>query len=169
MKKLFDFIMSFILVAATYVISKLVMGDGYHQEWYQLFKPSFAPHHHIYKFIWPVLYMLFAYVLYAVYSADNRTLNGKTRKKLLTYLMVDLVGKVAWGFVFFRLELPLYAFIISITMNIMNILIFKHLYHSMRNVALVFLPYLIWLMFAAVMNGTFIYNFVILTLKALES
>jgi tryptophan-rich sensory protein len=168
MQRMLNFIISLLVVATSYFLGKMLMGDGYHEEWYQMFKPHFFHFGHWAKFIWPLVYFAFAYVLFMVYSADARSLNAKIKKKLLWYLGFDLIGKIAWGYIFFRLELPLYSFILLITMNVMNIIIFKNLYHSMRSVSYIFLPYVLTILYAAIMNGAFIYNFVILTLKALE-
>ncbi len=127
-------------------------GDS---QWYmQLDKPFFMPPGWVFGPVWTVLYFLMAVSLFLVWDKGLRS--GKVRSAIVCFL-IQLVLNAAWTPVFFGAHLILLGFIVIILLFvaiIATIIFFKKISTA---AAVLLLPYLLWVGFAAILNGSIWY------------
>ena len=113
--------------------------------WYvTLNKPSFNPPNWVFGPVWTVLYILMGISLFLVWKSDNR----------LAFILfgVQLGLNLLWSLLFFGLQQPFFAFIEIVLLwgaIIATIIVF---YSISRIAALLLVPYILWVTFAAILN-----------------
>lgn len=119
-------------------------------EWYaSLRKPAFNPPSWIFGPVWTTLYVLMAIAAWLVW----RSAGWRNGRKALTLFFVQLALNLAWSGIFFALQSPGWAMaeIVALWLAILatTILFFRH--STIAGALMV--PYLLWVSFAAVLNG----------------
>lgn len=117
--------------------------------WYAgLTRPVFAPPNWIFGPVWTTLYLLMGFALYIVWVS-----NSPKKKIALTVFGIQLVLNALWSFLFFGLESPFLAFleIIVLWASILASMIL--FYPIAKKATWLLLPYILWVSFAAVLNG----------------
>jgi translocator protein len=110
-------------------------------------KPSFSPPNYLFGPVWTVLYILMGISLYLVWK------EGYTKhKKEITVFGIQLSLNLLWSILFFGMRNPLLAFI-DILLLWAFILYTAILFHkTSKTAAYLFIPYLLWVTFASVLN-----------------
>jgi benzodiazapine receptor len=120
-------------------------------DWYtEIQKPSFNPPNYLFGPVWTALYLLMGISLYMILQAPK----SKIKTKAIWIFAIQLSLNFAWSFLFFKFHLLGLAFIeiILIWMSILTmIIIFSKIN---KTAAYLQIPYLIWVSFASVLNGT---------------
>ena len=118
--------------------------------WYAtLTKPAFSPPNWIFSPVWITLYVLMGLALFLVWRKGLQTEGVKTA---LFFFGVQLALNTLWSILFFGLKMPLLAFIeIVILWDFILITLLKFKKIS-KSSALLLVPYLLWVSFAAVLN-----------------
>jgi tryptophan-rich sensory protein len=130
-----------------YIASIFNRGQGVYYK--ALAKPNFAPPSWLFGVIWPILYLLMAIAAYIIWIKRKE---GKHTGKALALYIFQLMLNFAWPFVFFRLNLFGIAFLLIVFLLIIVLLTtISFLKHS-KLAALLMVPYVIWLVYAAVLN-----------------
>jgi len=127
--------------------------------WYSsLNKLSFSPPNWIFGPVWTVLYIFMSVAIWIVYEKTKATDNIFS-KKILRMYFYHLVINLTWSFVFFYYHLIFTAFM-NILFLIIAIIILMILYYPRSKTAfLLMTPYLIWVLFASVLNfGLYLIN-----------
>ena len=127
--------------------------------WYSsLNKLSFSPPNWIFGPVWTVLYIFMSVAIWIVYEKTKATDNIFS-KKILRIYFYHLVINLTWSFVFFYYHLIFTAFM-NILFLIVAIIILMILYYPRSKTAfLLMTPYLIWVLFASVLNfGLYLIN-----------
>ncbi len=106
--------------------------------------------------VWTLLYTLIGVAAYLVYvSAAQR----KAKIRAYSIYAAQLVLNASWSIVFFGLQSPGYAFLIILLLLgtiILNGIVF---YRLVRVSGLLFIPYVMWVLFASYLNlAIFILN-----------
>ena len=110
-------------------------------------KPIFAPPAIIFPIVWGILYILMGISSYLVYISDS-----KYKKTGLIFYVIQLVVNALWTMIFFRFENFLFAFIwLLLLLGIVVIMLF-YFYKSDKKAFYLQIPYLIWLIFALILN-----------------
>lgn len=110
-------------------------------------KPIFAPPAIIFPIVWGILYILMGISSYLVYISDSRY-----KKTGLIFYAIQLVVNALWTMIFFRFENFLFAFIwLLLLLGIVVIMLF-YFYKSDKKAFYLQIPYLIWLIFALILN-----------------
>ncbi len=110
-------------------------------------KPIFAPPAIIFPIVWGILYILMGISSYLVYISDSRY-----KKIGLIFYAIQLVLNALWTMIFFRFENFLFAFIwLLVLLGIVVIMLF-YFYKSDKKAFYLQIPYLIWLIFALILN-----------------
>ncbi|MDO6354057.1 TspO/MBR family protein [Caloramator sp. CAR-1] len=112
-----------------------------------LIKPPFAPPAWIFGPVWTVLYLLMGISLYRVLKEKDSDI-----QKALILFGVQLFLNFIWSPVFFIFNLRLLAFIIILILIVFVILTAKNFYKVDKLSGLLFIPYIIWLVFASILN-----------------
>ena len=116
--------------------------------WYaHLLRPAIAPPNWVFAPVWTTLYVLMAVAAWRVW----RVAGAVSRPLLLFYLQLAL--NAAWSFLFFKAHHIAYA-LADIVALLVAILATSHAFGRRDRVAqILFLPYLVWVSFATVLNG----------------
>lgn len=118
--------------------------------WYaDLIKPVFNPPSQIFAPVWTMLYILMGISAFIIW---NNGLDDQRVKIALSIFVGQLVLNVLWSIIFFGLRMPLLAFIEIIvlwTAILFAIIGFKKI---STTAALLLIPYLLWVSFAAILN-----------------
>ena len=118
-------------------------GDNYKE----LVQPSFAPPSILFPIVWTILYTLMGISSYIVSES-----NSYYKAEALFIYYVQLLVNLLWSFVFFSLGWYLISFIWILLLIGLVILMIKRFYSISKVSALIQIPYLLWLIFASVLN-----------------
>ena len=120
----------------------LIYGD--------LVKPNFSPPSIVFPIAWTILYVLMGIASYKVYMLKYDNIDVSAA--LFVYA-IQLLLNFLWTFIFFGFRLYGLAFIELIVLILFVILTIKRFYKKAgKKAALLLLPYLIWLIYAGVLN-----------------
>jgi benzodiazapine receptor len=116
-------------------------------EWYaRLAKPSFNPPNWIFAPIWTILYILIAIAGWRVWDY------GLTKPQ--QFWWAQLVLNFLWSPTFFGLQQMGLALIVIALLLVAIIGFIKATWEPDRHSALLFLPYLVWVAFATLLNAS---------------
>jgi len=119
--------------------------------WYtQLEKPWFQPPAWIFGPVWTVLYLLMGISLFLIWRSER----GAFRSRGLLLFFIQIALNFAWSFIFFQFRQPGWAFteiiLLWITLTAM-VAVFSRV---SKAAAWLQVPYLLWVSFATVLNGS---------------
>lgn len=142
-----------LLTVPTVLLAGIASGklsdSGYGNRWFDLLaKPAIMPPSWVFPFAWTILYIVTALALAFILNAPK----GKARSVAITLFLVQLGLNLAWSPVFFGMHRIMLAFGILLAIIFWagaTTLIF---WRIRRAAGLLMLPYLAWLLFAAVLN-----------------
>lgn len=118
-------------------------------DWYdQLAKPTWTPPNWLFGPVWSVLYALMAVSGWLVWQRSDR---GEAREPL-AWGTVQLGLNVAWSWLFFGLESPLLGLLNILVLWLAIIATVIACWRRSRLAAVLLLPYLVWVTFAAGLN-----------------
>ncbi len=118
--------------------------------WYRsLAKPAFNPPDWVFGPVWTLLYAMIA-------VAGARTFIGFPKTAAMRLWWAALALNFAWSPLFFGLREPALALVVVIGLVVSVLLYILSSWKQDRASALLFLPYLAWTSFAAVLNGAIV-------------
>lgn len=121
--------------------------------WYKyISKPSWNPPNWLFGPVWTVLYFLMGFALALIWHADKP---GKKSAEGL--FIIQFALNLTWSFIFFNMHLPGWAFAEIVVMLLFIILTVISFYRINKTAAYLLVPYLLWVSFATVLNGTIWY------------
>ena len=121
--------------------------------WYDtLNKPLLNPPAEIFKPAWIILYITIFLALLIYTKQKKRQVRG------YVYFIIQLVLNLIWAPLFFGKHNILAAFIDIVLLNIFVILTIKEFYKASKASAIILIPYLIWILFAAYLNFSILIN-----------
>jgi tryptophan-rich sensory protein len=119
--------------------------------WYALLnKPAFNPPGWIFGPMWSILYILMGISLFLIW----RSAPGALRNRALLIFGIQLLLNFAWSFVFFYFGQPGLAFAEIILLWICILAMILQFRRISQTAALLQIPYLAWVGFAAYLNGS---------------
>ena len=114
--------------------------------WYvDLIKSPLNPPSFVFGIVWPILYLLMAYVAFR--SAD----------KIWKLFIPQLILNAAWSWMFFYMHAPLLALINISILIFLNQKILVILKNESKVLFWLYLPYVLWLAFAAFLNASIVF------------
>ena len=135
-----------LLVILTSIIGSLanlnINSDGWYEE---LIKSSLNPPSYVFGIVWPILYVIMAFVSFRV--AD----------KIALIFIIQLIFNAAWSWLFFYFHFPEVALIDIAILIYLNQRILLIINKESRILFYLYLPYLIWLFFAAFLNASIVW------------
>jgi len=131
------------------MISGKVAGSGESNPWFEaLAQPALMPPGWVFGAAWSVLYILMGLALALILNARG----AKGRGVAIILFVVQLALNLAWSPVFFAMHRIMLAFGLLLAI-LLWATVTAILFHRIRPVAgWLLLPYLAWLIFAAVLN-----------------
>ena len=135
-----------LLVILTCVIGSLANIYINSDDWYSgLIKSPLNPPSYIFGIVWPILYAIMAFVSF------------KIAEKISTLFMMQLLVNAAWSWLFFYFHAPVIALLDISVLIFLNQKILTILRGESKLLFYLYLPYLIWLSFAAFLNASIIF------------
>ena len=135
-----------LLVIFTSVIGSLANIYINSDDWYSgLIKSPLNPPSYIFGIVWPILYAIMAFVSF------------KVAEKISTLFMIQLAFNATWSWLFFYFHAPVIALLDISILILLNQKILIILREESKLLFYLYLPYLIWLSFAAFLNASIIF------------
>lgn len=110
-------------------------------------KPPLTPPAFVFPIVWLILYLLMGLSAYLIYKTDS-----PIKKKALTIYGVSLALNFVWPFLFFVFQAFLLSFIWLIVLWATVLYMILEFFKINTAAALLQIPYLLWLSFAAYLN-----------------
>jgi len=131
------------------VVGFITSGSGNYST-YNL--PSFAPPGYLFPIVWSILYILMGISSYIVYES-----NSFYRNKALDIYKKQLIVNLLWSFIFFVFNLKTLAFLWIVLLIVLVIMMIRYFYLISKTAGLIQIPYLLWLIFAAILNLSIVF------------
>ncbi|MGD9810326.1 MAG: TspO/MBR family protein [Sphingobium sp.] len=130
-------------------LSGRMAGSGYGNRWFAaLAKPDFMPPGWVFPVAWSLLYLLLGLSLAMILHARGARFRGVA----ILFFVLQLAANYAWSPVFFRYHMVTEAFWLILLIFALSA-VTAWLFARIRPVAaILMLPYLAWLIFAAMLN-----------------
>jgi translocator protein len=121
--------------------------------WYATInKPSFNPPDWLFGPVWSLLFTLMGIALWLVINSKH------TNKKIaLRLFVIQFVLNMLWSLIFFTWHQPLLAFVEIIVLIVAIIFTIKYFYTIHKSTLYLLLPYLLWVIFASILNASIAY------------
>ena len=153
MSKYKPYIISFAITFATALLGGIVTYLGM-DSFEKVVQPPLAPPSFLFPIVWTILYSLMAFGAARIYIKSGSQLSGA----LLLYV-VQLFFNFWWSVIFFGFGAYLTAFIWLVILWILVLAMIIAFYKIDKLSALIQIPYLLWLTFAAYLNlGIYLLN-----------
>ena len=152
MKKnnLYDLLIFVLSAELVGVLSSLFAGN-ISTVYETLEKPPLSPSSWVFPIVWVILYALMGISAYLVYRSDSEPVRVKSA---LRVYWLQLLVNFSWSIVFFRFQAFWAAFVVLIILLILVITMLVKFAKIRPAAALINVPYLLWLLFAAYLNLT---------------
>ncbi|MDC0616466.1 tryptophan-rich sensory protein [bacterium] len=135
-----------------FVILALLLGglsssDTANDLWYlELNKSSLNPPGYVFGIVWPILYILMSISAFRTY-AETKNL-----------FLIQLFFNAIWSWLFFAFHMPLIALLNIWFLIALNIRLTIDMFKLDRISGILFIPYVIWLLFASYLNLYIVIN-----------
>ena len=134
-----------LLVILTSIIGSLANVYINSDTWYEeLIKSPLNPPSYVFGIVWPILYAIMAFVSF------------KMAEKISTLFILQLLANAAWSWIFFYFHAPLIALVDISVLIYLNFKIISVIKVESSILFYMYLPYLIWLSFAAFLNASIV-------------
>ena len=134
------------LVLMTSIIGSIANINITSDSWYdELIKSSLNPPGFVFGIVWPILYLLMAIVSF------------QASEKIWKLFILQLILNAAWSWIFFYFQAPIIALLDIVFLIVINLKILSQLRSLSTLLFSLYLPYLLWLFFAAFLNISIIY------------
>ena len=119
------------------------------RSWYDgINKPSFTPPGGVIGSVWTLLFTLMGISLYLVWTSPSSNI----KIIALTFFVIQFIFNVAWSYLFFGLNKPLWA-LIEILVLLAFILITTFYFFKVNKLSgYLLIPYILWVSFASFLN-----------------
>ena len=135
-----------ILVILTSVIGSLANIYISSDDWYSsLIKSSLNPPSFVFGIVWPILYVLMGIIAY------------KLAHKIAPIFIMQLVLNAAWSWIFFYFHAPFIALLDIGLLIYLNQRILMIIKKESGALYFLYLPYILWLLFAALLNASIVF------------
>ena len=135
-----------LLVILTSIIGSLANVYINSDTWYEeLIKSPLNPPSYVFGIVWPILYAIMAFVSF------------KMAEKISTLFILQLLANAAWSWIFFYFHAPLIALVDIGVLIYLNLKIISVVKIESPILFYMYLPYLVWLSFAAFLNASIIF------------
>ena len=122
-------------------------------DWYPtLVKPSFNPPNWIFAPVWSMLYIMMGVAAGLVWNRMEQ--EREVVKKALIFFAIQLALNALWSYLFFGLHNPMLAGLEIIVLWLMIFETYVQFGKINKIAGYLFLPYLAWVSFAAVLNAS---------------
>jgi len=122
--------------------------------WYaSLNQPSFNPPNWVFGPVWTTLYIILGISLFLIWKLPP----SKQRNQAILIFMAQLLLNFCWSFIFFYFKMIGLALIDILALWIMILVMLIRFYKLKPLAAYINIPYLLWVTFAAALNGAYFF------------
>lgn len=122
--------------------------------WYvYLNKPFFSPPNWVFAPVWTVLYALMGVSFFLIWKNGWKKHKARIAR---THFCIQLALNFIWTPVFFGLKLPLLALVIITALWVWILVTMRAFYPISKIASLLFIPYLLWVTFATLLNASIV-------------
>lgn len=140
-------ILSILICLSAGIIGSLFTTSNIDTWYASLQKPFFSPPNWIFAPVWTMLYVLMGVSVYFIY--ENKS---KLKLDALKIFGIQLFLNAIWSIIFFGLHKLFFAFTDILLIDIFVVLTMVKFYKIDKKAAYLLIPYLIWILFATVLN-----------------
>ena len=112
-----------------------------------MIQPSFAPPGIVFPIVWSILYTLMGISSYIVLESDSYS-----KDEAIFIYVVQLIVNLLWSFFFFTFKWYFFSFIWILLLIFLVSVMIKKFYDISKISGYIQIPYLVWLIFAAILN-----------------
>ena len=121
-------------------------------DWYAtLVKPGFTPPNGAFPIVWTILFVMMAISAWLVWRARG---DEGDKKTALVWFGIQLALNVFWSFAFFWMHSPPFGFGVIMALIVAIVITIVFFDRLSRLAALLLMPYVLWVGFAAGLNFT---------------
>lgn len=115
----------------------------------EMIQPSFAPPGIVFPIVWTILYILMGISSYMIETSNCKIYDCK---EALSIYYIQLVFNLLWSFIFFTFKSYLLGFVWIALLIVLVVCMIKRFYEISKTSGLIQIPYLLWLVFALILN-----------------
>jgi translocator protein len=120
--------------------------------WYTTLEiPWFTPLGSVISAVWIILFALMGLSLFLIWQKGISSTNSKIALGLFAF---QLLVNVLWSYAFFGLQSPLAAFTVILFLWLLILQCIIRFWYISKEAALLLVPYIVWVSFAAFLNYT---------------
>lgn len=112
-------------------------------------KPSWNPPAYLFGPVWILLYLLMGIAFWLIWKSENQP---SIKINSIGIFIIQLICNFLWSIFFFRLHQPSLAFINIVVLLITIALTMYYFSKISKKATWLFVPYLLWVCFATVLN-----------------
>lgn len=142
-------ILLYIISAELVGAASALLSGGFSDFYLTYTKPPLLPPAWLFPVVWTVLYALMGVSAYLVSRADA---DAAVKRSALAVYWLQLAVNFLWSIVFFRFEALWAAFAVIMLLWVLIIVMMVRFYRIRPAAALINIPYLLWVTFAAYLN-----------------
>ena len=146
----FKLLFKFIIIALIFGVVGAIFG-GKMDTFDNLNKPSFVPPAIVFPIVWTILYILMGISAYLI--CTNNT-DEKFRKRAIAIYTLQLAINALWPLFFFRFNMLGFAFFWLLLLLGIVLVMFIKFFKISPVAGYLQIPYIIWLVFAGILNYT---------------
>ena len=136
----------FVFVFLTLIIGGFASSQSLDIWYVNLVKSDLNPPGYVFGIVWPILYLLMSIAAFRTFEVIKK------------FFFIQLFFNALWSWLFFFFHMPLIALINIWLLIYMNIVITNKMYKVDRFSSLIYVPYVIWLLFASYLNLFIVVN-----------
>lgn len=132
------------------VLGSVATTGSVDSEWFEsLEKPAFYPPDEVFGIVWTVLYIFIAIAGWLAWRAGGGI---RTTLPWTTQLVLNL----GWSVFFFGAQQPGWAMVVLVALLVAAVWTAFAMHRFSRTAAYLFMPYILWIVFAGVLNGAIV-------------
>jgi len=154
LKRVQKIVISIIVCLSLGFLSGFLSGSAI-TDWYtQLIKPPFQPPNWVFGPAWTILYILMGIAFGIIWSSDR---DNQFKKVAMNLFVVQFILNLIWSPVFFLSKQITLALIVILILWLLIIFTIRAFSKIDRNASYLLIPYLLWVSFATLLNGSIVY------------
>ena len=136
----------FVFVFLTLIIGGFASSQSLDIWYVNLVKSDLNPPGYIFGIVWPILYLLMSIAAYRTFEITKNP------------FFIQLIFNAMWSWLFFFFQMPFIALINIWLLIYLNTVLTIKMYKLDKFSGLIYVPYVIWLLFASYLNLFIVVN-----------
>ena len=136
----------FVFVFLTLIIGGFASSQSLDIWYVNLVKSNLNPPGYIFGIVWPILYLLMSIAAYRTFEITKNP------------FFIQLIFNAMWSWLFFFFQMPFIALINIWLLIYLNAVLTIKMYKLDKFSGLIYVPYVIWLLFASYLNLFIVIN-----------